>query len=155
VTEIRLPDLRIGFGYAADLNFPPGFLQVDEDVRAALRRYPGQHVPDAVFRNTRVGDTVTIELTGEQTRELAPGTYLTEAIIYYPANPGEGEIALVDNQFRIEANWSPSGPDIPDPKGAKPWLTETSTLTSKPVVVAAQARQAQRGRKVSLDLKDR
>ena len=116
MTEIRLPDLRIGFGYAADLNFPSGFLAPNEDVRAALRRYPGQHVPDAVFKNTRLGDKVTIELTAEQTRDLAPGTYLTEAIIYYPATPGLGEIALVDNQFRIEANWSPSGPDIPDPK---------------------------------------
>lgn len=116
MTEIRLPDLRIGFGYAADLNFPPGFLLVGEDVRAALRRYPGQKVPDAVFKNTRAGDTVTIELTAAQTRELAPGTYLTEAIIYQPGEPAEGEIALVDNQFRIEANWSPSGPDIPEHK---------------------------------------
>jgi hypothetical protein len=116
MTEIRLPDLRIGFGYAADLNFPPGFLQPAENVRAALRRYPGQHVPDAVFANTRLGDKVTIELTAAQTRRLEPGTYLTEAIIYQPGMPAEGEIALVDNQFRIEANWSPSGPDISDPK---------------------------------------
>ena len=116
MTEIRLPDLRIGFNYAADLNFPPGFLQPIEDVRAALRRYPGQHVPDAVFANTRLGDTVTIELTAEQTRQLAPGTYLTEAVIYQPGQPAAGEIVLVDNQFRIEANWSPSGPDIADPK---------------------------------------
>ena len=116
MTEIRLPDLRIGFNYAADLNFPPGFLQPTENVRAALRRYPGQHVPDAVFKNTRAGDKVTIELTEAQTRVLTPGTYLTEAVIYYPATPGEGEIVLVDNQFRIEVNWSPSGPDIPDPR---------------------------------------
>jgi len=118
MTEIRLPDLRIGFGYAADLNFPPDFLEPFEDVRAALRRYPGQHVPEAVFKNTRAGDTVTIELTAEQTRKLEPGTYLTEAIIYQPGAPAAGEIALVDNQFRIEVNWSPSGPDIPDPKEA-------------------------------------
>jgi hypothetical protein len=116
VTEIRLPDLRVGFNYAADLNFPSGFLRPEENVRAALRRYPGQHVPDAVFKNTRLGDTVTIELTAEQTRALAPGTYLTEAVIYQPGQPAAGEIVLVDNQFRIEANWSPSGPDIPDPK---------------------------------------
>ena len=116
MTEIRLPDLRIGFNYAADLNFPPGFLQPNENVRAALRRYGGQKVPDAVFKNTRLGDKVTIELNEEQTRALAPGTYLTEAVIYYPANPGEGEIVLVDNQFRIEVNWSPSGPDIAEPR---------------------------------------
>ena len=116
MTEIRLPDLRIGFNYAADLNFPSGFLAPTEDVRAALRRYPGQHVADAVFKNTRLGDTVTIELTAAQTRELQPGTYLTEAVIYQPGAPAAGEIVLVDNQFRIEANWSPSGPDIPDPR---------------------------------------
>jgi len=112
VTEIRLPDLRIGFNYAADLNFPPGFLQPSEDVRAKLRRYPGQPVPDAVFINTRLGDTVTIELTAAQTASLQPGTYLTEPVIYQPGTPAAGEIVLVDNQFRIEANWSPSGPDI-------------------------------------------
>lgn len=108
MTEVRLPDLRIGFNYAADLNFPPGFLIPAENVRAKLRRYPGQAVPDAVFTNTRLGDKVTIELTAAQTAPLKPGTYLAEAVIYQPAQPAEGEIVLVDNQFRIEANYSPS-----------------------------------------------
>jgi len=108
VTEIRLPDLRIGFNYAADLNFPSGFLLPAEDVRAKLRRYPGQVTPDAVFTNTRLGDKVTIELTAAQTAPLKPGTYLAEAVIYQPGTPAEGEIVLVDNQFRIEANYSPS-----------------------------------------------
>jgi len=107
MTEIRLPDLRIGFNYAADLNFPSGFLQPTEMVRAALRRYPGQPV-DAVFTDSRSGNTVTIELTAAQTAVLAPGTYLTEAVIYVPGEPAAAEIVLVDNQFRIEANYSPS-----------------------------------------------
>ena len=116
MTEIRMPDLRIGFNYAADFNFPPGFLLPEENVRASLRRYPGQKVPSAVFKNTRVGDRVTIELTEAQTAPLEPGTYLTEAVIYYPATPGEGEIVLVDNQFRIEANYSPSAHPTAEPK---------------------------------------
>jgi hypothetical protein len=116
VTEIRLPDLRIGFNYAADLNFPPDFLLETENVRAALRRYPGQKVPDAVFKNTRLGSTVTIELTAEETSALQPGTYLTEAVIYQPGQPAAGEIVLVDNQFRIEANYSPSAWPTAEPK---------------------------------------
>jgi len=108
VTEIRLPDLRIGFNYAADLNFPPGFLQPVEDVRAKLRRYPGQPTADATFTNTRFGDKVTIELTAAQTAPLKPGTYFAEPVIYQPGTPAEGEIVLVDNQFRIEVNHSPS-----------------------------------------------
>jgi len=116
VTEIRLPDLRVGFNYAADLNFPAGFLRPEENVRAALRRYPGQKLPDAVFKNTRLGDTVTIELTAEETAPLQPGTYLTEAVIYQPGQPAAGEIVLVDNQFRIEANYSPSAWPTAEPK---------------------------------------
>jgi len=108
MTEIRLPDLRPGFGYAADLNFPSGFLTPTERVRASLRRYPGQPVPDAVFADSRLGDTITIQLTAAQTSTLKPGTYLTEAVIYVPGAPAAAEIPLVDNQFRIEANYSPS-----------------------------------------------
>lgn len=116
MTEIRLPDLRIGFNYAADLNFPDGFLLPEERVRASLRRYPGQKLPDAVFKDTRSGNRVTIELTEAQTKPLQPGTYLTEAVIYYPATPGQGEIVLVDNQFRIEANYSVSAAPTAEPK---------------------------------------
>jgi hypothetical protein len=108
MTELRLPDLRIGFNYAVDLNFPSGFLTTPERVRAALRRYPGQATPDAIFTDSRVGNTITLELTAVQTASLEPGTYLSEAVIYVPGQPAAGEIVLVDNQFRIEANYSPS-----------------------------------------------
>lgn len=108
MAEVRLPDLRIGFAYGADMIFPAGFLAVGESIRAKLRQYPGQTIPDAVFASNRVGDTVELTLNAAQTAALKPGTYLTEAVLYVPAAPATPEIPITDNTFRIEANYSPS-----------------------------------------------
>lgn len=108
MTEKRLPEIRIGFAYGASVNFPAGFLQPGESCRAKLRRYGGQELPDAVFTTARVGDQITMDLTEAQTASLAPGTYLTEMVIYQPLNPAADEIVITDNTFRIEAAQSPS-----------------------------------------------
>lgn len=110
MAEVRLPNLRIGFGYGADVVFPTGFLAAEESCRAKLRRWAGQAVPDAVFASEKDPDgrTIHLDLTAAQTLGLEPGSYITELVIYYPAAPATPEIALGDNTFRIEANYSPS-----------------------------------------------
>jgi hypothetical protein len=108
MAEVLLPPLRPGFAYVADLTFPAGFLAAGESIRAKLRRYQGQPTADATFTSTRVGDTISLELSAAQTASLEAGTYLTEAIIYQPAAPLVAEIPITDNLYRIEVSPSPS-----------------------------------------------
>ena len=107
MAALKLASIRIGFAYAVDLNFPAGFLEAEESIRARLRKYPG--APDPVtFDSERVGDSVTISLTAEQTSTLLPGSYITEAVVYQPLSPGVDEQPLADNVYLIDADYSPS-----------------------------------------------
>ena len=105
--EVRLAELRIGFDYSVDINFPPGFLQADEGVRGALRAFPGGPAV-ATFADSRAGDTITWSLTSADTLDISPAEYISEAIIYDTLNPGVGEIPLTDNVYILAANFSPS-----------------------------------------------
>lgn len=104
MAEVRLANLRIGFDYAADLNFPAGFLAPGESVRGKLRRFPGGPLI-AAFLDERFADTVTWSLLAATTAAIKPGTYISEGIIYDGAG---NQTPLADNVFLIDADYSPS-----------------------------------------------
>lgn len=108
MAEVRLGSIRIGFDYVVEVDFPTGFLEVDEAVRMKLRRFNSD--PDeVVMADERVGDTVTLSLTAAQTALMKPCSYIGEAVVYKPATPGVDEIPLTNNRYIADCDYSPSG----------------------------------------------
>lgn len=109
MAEVRLADIRIGFEYAVEIDFPPGFLEASERVRMKLRRFVSD--PDAVaMADERAGDSILLTLTEAQTAALLPGTYIGEAIVYDSVDGSVAEIPLTDNRYITSCDFSPSGP---------------------------------------------
>lgn len=104
MAEYRLANLRIGFDYAADVTFPAGFLGANESVRAKLRKFRGS-TESWPFTDSRVGDTVTLDLPVASQTGIVPGLYMTELVIYDTLNPATPEIPLADNVYLIEADY--------------------------------------------------
>src|SRR4051794_15766642 len=98
MADIPLASIRIGYSYSVEIDFPAGFLQVDESVRTRFRRYVGDPLV-VTPTDSRTGDNVTWELTEAQTADMAPGTYYAESELYDTTDPGtKGEI-LTDNRY--------------------------------------------------------
>lgn len=107
MAEVRLSDIRIGFPYTVELDFPAGFLQAGEGVRTKFRRYVGDLNP-VVPVDTRTGDTVTWELSEAQTGGMLPGSYIAEAEIYQTAFPADPGIPLTTNRYIADCDHSPA-----------------------------------------------
>lgn len=109
MAEVRLADLRIGFSYAVEITFPPGFLEPSERCRMKLRRYLDDPAP-VDMTDERLGDDILFTLTEAETATMLPGTYIGEAIVYDAVDGAIPEIPLVNNRYILSADFSPSGP---------------------------------------------
>lgn len=107
MAEVPLSAIRIGFGYAVEIDFPPGFLAAGESVRTKFRRFIGDAAP-VVPTDARVADTVTWELTEAQTAGMTPGTYIAEAEVYDTANPTLKGTILTNNRYIADCDHSPA-----------------------------------------------
>jgi hypothetical protein len=107
MAEVRLTPIRPGFDWSVDIEYPSGFLAVDESVRMNLRPY-ADSAAEAVCSSQRIGDTVTLSLDAAQTALLQLGTLIGEAVIFKPTDPFYHEIPLTTNRFLVECEPSPS-----------------------------------------------
>jgi hypothetical protein len=106
MAEVRLSDIRIGFPYTVQIDFPAGFLEADEGVRTKFRHY--EDAEPILPADDRVGDSVTWELTEAQTALMVPGTYTAEAEVYDITVPELKGTILTNNRYRADCDHSPA-----------------------------------------------
>lgn len=107
MAEVRLSAIRIGFDYTVQIDFPTGFLAAGEGVRTKFRHFVGDAAAFAPV-DSRLGDSVTWELTAAQTAGMTPGTYIAEAEIYDTATPLVKGIPLTTNRYIADCDHSPA-----------------------------------------------
>lgn len=107
MAEVRLSDIRIGFDYSVEIDFPAGFLAPEESIRMKLRRHVDDQAPFEMA-DDRVGDTITLSLDAAQTSQMIPCTYIGEAVVYQPATPADAGIPLTNNRYVADCDKSPS-----------------------------------------------